>query len=68
MKYNIVPFFHHICRPGSTQSDSQQQGIAFPPQLGRPLEGVSQTNGPPVSMPTVLPKNRRQRSGSATAQ
>lgn len=54
--------------PGSTQFHSQQQGIAFPPQLGHLLEGVSQTNGSLVSMPTVLPKNHCQQSGSTTSQ
>lgn len=61
-------YIHHICQPGSTQFHSQQQGIAFPPQLGHLLEGVSQTNGSLVSMPTVLPKNHRQQSGSTTSQ
>lgn len=40
----------------------------LPPLLGHLLKGVSQTNGSLVPMPTVLPKNHRQQSGSATSQ
>ena len=64
------PFFHHICRPGSTRFDlAQRPGVArivaFPPRLDYLLEGASQTSDAPVPIPPVTSNNHCLRNGSS---